>query len=957
MGGFFSTAVGKFITAIFVGAPAAASTAYVFAVNVARLAVVSLTARLASPRLDFSDKARRKTVTLRDVAAYQQFIYGEDLVSGPIIFANVGGTNNADLYYCIAFAGHEVDSAQAYRVDDTDIPLAVLSGSEDGTVDSGDFNGAMEIELLKGGSTQSASTLLTSAFSSNWTSSHTARGWATMIFKMSAHTTNQTAYKNGAPRNFRIRVRGKQVYDPRLDTSPGANPDNASYIAWSNNPALALADWLRDDKFGMGESDSRIDWDRVVTAANVCEETVTVPSGTQNRYTINGTFSTRSRRRSVRDSLVNAMMGRLVFAQGTWQMWAGEAVTADVTLTEANLAGSIQLQASAGSKDRFNRVRGKFVDSARDYTPAMYPEIRSSTYESEDGGEVRELVADFQTVTNTYEAQRNAIITLKRSRNQRVLVFEGNYSCFRIQPGATVNLTIDELGFSGEKFFVTEWKFGASGINLTMIEEDDSAWSDPSSPGDYTVRSATGTLTFSDIGVPPPTSLTATGILQGIQLSWTNPSLGTFKYIEILASDDNNRSNAVVIDQVTADRYIEELPNPERRNRYYWVRAVNDFGETSDYEPDLTTTTASDEPSREIPTWILDPEFDRSDSDPPNEFWQESITQGTSPPRTGDIAFVSSGGQIGNAYDLTNAGASNSKLRLQSKKRIRFRGKATFQLSVRYETQGSTDSDDHENCHFSIGVADSESGGTVTWLQSPDVTLPRRASWGTFDIVYDIESLVEPTTHQFVMFRFGWDGPGGTADDLRLDSLQVLFVGRSFGDLDDTNGKPQGLVPSALTADSSKFLQGDGTWTSEIRTQDSDGTGNTAGAETLDHNQVWSDVGFNDLREFNDDTSDTLEARHSGRINVKDDAAAVTLTLEASTSTDFPVEHVTHIMNSATSGNYTITEGSGTTLYYIDPGTGAVDTAGGCTVGPGGNATIWRRSTTVYYIWGSEITA
>ena len=143
----------------------------------------------------------------------------------------------------------------------------------------------------------------------------------------------------------------------------------------------------------------------------------------------------------------------------------------------------------------------------------------------------------------------------------------------------------------------------------------------------------------------------------------------------------------------------------------------------------------------------------------------------------------------------------------------------------------------------------------------------------------------------------------------------------------------------------------------EAQVQDSSDTGVTSGMQVNDHGQTMRDVGYNILPEFNDDVSDTLEAQHCGAINTKGNVTARTLTLEASTSTDFPVEGVTTVTNYGTSGDYTINEGTGTTLYYIEPGTGRVDTAGGCTLGIGGVATIWRESTTTYYIWGSEITA
>ena len=141
----------------------------------------------------------------------------------------------------------------------------------------------------------------------------------------------------------------------------------------------------------------------------------------------------------------------------------------------------------------------------------------------------------------------------------------------------------------------------------------------------------------------------------------------------------------------------------------------------------------------------------------------------------------------------------------------------------------------------------------------------------------------------------------------------------------------------------------------QIGTQSHTATANTSGGFVKAHSGSEHDIGFNVLPVFNSNVSDTLEAQHCGTIQFKGTTTGRTLTLEASTSTDFPVQGVTTVMNAYTSTNYTITEGSGTTLYYLD-GSTRTDTAGGCTIGPGGVATIFRYSATIYYIWGSGIT-
>ena len=139
----------------------------------------------------------------------------------------------------------------------------------------------------------------------------------------------------------------------------------------------------------------------------------------------------------------------------------------------------------------------------------------------------------------------------------------------------------------------------------------------------------------------------------------------------------------------------------------------------------------------------------------------------------------------------------------------------------------------------------------------------------------------------------------------------------------------------------------------EFATQDHSSTGNTSGANVVDTSGMVRDVGFNVLPVFNSDASDTLEAGHCGKRNELTGANNATLTLEASGTTDFPVEGVTHVQTDT--GTYTITEGAGTTLFVLQPGVGRTDSAGGATVGPGGFATIIRKSTTEYEMFGSSV--
>ena len=136
------------------------------------------------------------------------------------------------------------------------------------------------------------------------------------------------------------------------------------------------------------------------------------------------------------------------------------------------------------------------------------------------------------------------------------------------------------------------------------------------------------------------------------------------------------------------------------------------------------------------------------------------------------------------------------------------------------------------------------------------------------------------------------------------------------------------------------------------------GTGETTSLQLEDQSGNLLDAGFNVMRRATSaNTSFTLGAEECGQYWDKTGSTPYTVTLAASTDLDFPVYGVVTLMNKFTSGDITVTEGSGTTLYYMDPAAGRVDTAGGCTIQPGGVATIQRAASTSYYIWGSAITA
>ena len=132
----FLKAVGAFVT---VGAAAGTTAAVIgAAVIVGGTIAARKLYEVEMPQVD-SDASRQRTV--RSTTEPYKTIYGETLVSGPISYIGMKGTNNEDLYHVIALAGHEVTDITDIYFDNELIEDSQINGgsSAGGNVTAGTF--------------------------------------------------------------------------------------------------------------------------------------------------------------------------------------------------------------------------------------------------------------------------------------------------------------------------------------------------------------------------------------------------------------------------------------------------------------------------------------------------------------------------------------------------------------------------------------------------------------------------------------------------------------------------------------------------------------------------------------------------------------------------------------------------------------------------------------------------
>ena len=569
------------------GASTSMLAAFATAINAMALSAVlsGITAQLAGgsmPRPNVS-------VEYRGTVEPRRIIYGTMKVSGmDCIPAVTSGSNNKYLHQVLALCGHEVNSIGDVYFNQDVISSGSISSitgtSNDGKVTSGAYANKAWIRRYLGTSSQTADYILDNALSI-WTSSHRGRGVAYLAIQ---YEYDEKVFKVGKP-DITCIVQGKKCYDPRLDSSPGANPTNPSYIAFTSNPALCLADYLTDQSIGMGDSTSSIDWTMVATAASICDESVTTDVGTQNRYTCNVVLLATQAYEDNITMLAGAMLGSCLFSGGKWRMKAGAWESASFQITDATpVDGGVDMVTAYPYKDRWNSVRGSFVDPGNNYQPSEFPAVSNSTYVSADGEQIFKDV-QFAACTDVHEAQRNAILLARKSRNRRSATIACDLSAWKVRPGETGLVTLTELGWTNQTVRCEGWKFNPAGtVELSVREESASDWSDPLTT-DYTTPLAISNPTPVYYTPDAPSGLASTATNRGPNLTWTAPAVmptGAVYEVWEYTSSTPFASATKVWEGISNSVVI---PKSDTTTRYYWVRVRMADGTTG---PEYPTSTA-----------------------------------------------------------------------------------------------------------------------------------------------------------------------------------------------------------------------------------------------------------------------------------------------------------------------------------------------------------------------------
>lgn len=309
----FWTAVGKFFTKI--------GEAWAAADTLQKISYVLTSVTLAVGVKGFL-QARNMLNKGQDILANKTsmggkipVIYGTRRVGAQIIYMDVNENDSRDMYVVYALSVGECDEILGRTIELDGNPLTdsarfrdggyigtdkISSGS--GSLNTVSQNGTNSLNLAggtfgtdptakyryvmnlhHGAASQTADPMLVASMP-NWTSSHRLDG----ICYIAAHYGyDKEGMWRGVPQ-LTVQVRGKKVFDPRDNTQTFGT---VSTYKHSDNPALCFLDYITNNEYGKGLTESQINMPTFSSAANVCDTLVDQPyfNGSAQSVTWEGT--------------------------------------------------------------------------------------------------------------------------------------------------------------------------------------------------------------------------------------------------------------------------------------------------------------------------------------------------------------------------------------------------------------------------------------------------------------------------------------------------------------------------------------------------------------------------------------------------------------------------------------------------------------------------------------------
>ena len=411
-------------------------------------------------------------------------VYGEQMVGGVIVHKYVtdesGGAKNDTLNLIIAFSEGEIESIDTLYFDDI--------SENDPKFKKSSLDPWLRINRHLGAAGQ-LSDADAVANIPNWTNNHKMSGLAYCYIQL-IMDKKQEVWR-GEPQ-ITAKVKGRKILDTR-----------SGLTELSSNPAMCLRDYLTNARYGKGISESRIDEQAFITAADFCDEGVTVtetltksfydeelreyvnlPSTTTTkqiqRFSCNLIVNTGNQVIDNVKDIIGSFRGILPPDYILSPRIERESDTLE-TFTIDDIIGSVEYSSGA-INDRYNRVTVKYLSALSNYETeeAFYPALSSDIYQTwleEDGGRELEKTFTFNSINNKAEALQMAEVIAKRSRFNASANITVQAHGIKMQVGDVIGVDNETMGWDNKPFRISDKVLSPEGeVQFSLTEHENSVY-------------------------------------------------------------------------------------------------------------------------------------------------------------------------------------------------------------------------------------------------------------------------------------------------------------------------------------------------------------------------------------------------------------------------------------------------------------------------------------------------
>lgn len=311
----------------------------------------------------------------------------------------------------------------------------------------------------------------------------------------------ESPFAQGIPTRITIIGDGALVYDPRLDSTvtggSGAHrADDQSTWEWDDdaarNPALLLLWYMLgwringEVSIGCGIPPERIDLESFITAANLCDETVSLAAGgTEPRYRADGVFSDGDDPTNVIDNLKAAMNADLDDVGGKFRLTVFHNDLADPgpAFTDDDMIEGFRWVQTPALSDSFNIVRGSFTDPR---PASLYQLVDAPPVEIESRDGINRFDNfDLALVQSPSQWQRLAKQRLQRQQYGGEFTTVFNARGWLLRKNMVIPLSFARLGWVEKLFRVAEMEHRVDGSCPVTLREENAAiyaWDEDEAP-------------------------------------------------------------------------------------------------------------------------------------------------------------------------------------------------------------------------------------------------------------------------------------------------------------------------------------------------------------------------------------------------------------------------------------------------------------------------------------------